>query len=89
MNEEISLNLTPAMMTLVPIVAVILQMLKRIEQVEPYKEFLPLLAMAVAVGLGYLTKIPNPIFAGVIMGLVAAGGYDVFKLGEKKLKKAA
>jgi len=43
------------------------------------KDLLPVLAMAIGVGLAFATKLPNPIVMGVILGLTSAGGYDLLK----------
>ena len=66
------------------IVAAVLQFLKAIPPVAKFiagkeKDILPILAMAVGVGLAYLTALPNPIVMGVTLGLAAAGGYDFLR----------
>ena len=77
--ENLSVEMTPAMLILVPVVAAIIQMVKNVPQVAKYREFLPLASLALGVGAAYLQNIPNPIVAGVIIGLTAAGSYDVLK----------
>ena len=81
--EELTITLTPAMITLVPIVGAILQVLKRIEAIQKIKEWMPFLSVGIALGLGFLTKMPDPILPSVIIGLVASGGYDLLKAPSK------
>lgn len=84
MEEQLSLTLTPAMLVIVPIVATLLQVLKRIEIINKIKDWLPVISVVASILLAYLSGIGNPILAGVIIGLVAAGGYDVAKLGTNR-----
>lgn len=87
MDEQLTLTLTPAMLAIVPIVAMLLQLLKRVELIQKYKDWLPVISIGASILLTYLATIANPIMAGIIIGLVAAGGYDVFKLGTNTVKK--
>jgi len=77
--EEYTIQLTPAMLTLVPVVAALLQFAKRLEAVQKIKEWLPMVSIGIALGLAYLTKMPDPIMGAVVIGLVASGGYDLLK----------
>ena len=72
-------NLTPEMLVLVPVVAALLQVLKNIEAIQAIKEWLPYVAVGIALGLGYLTKMENPILPSILIGLMASGGYDLVK----------
>jgi len=47
------------------------------------KEWSPILSMAVGVGLAYAMALSNPIFAGVLIGLMASGGYSAIKIPSK------
>jgi len=77
--ENYSLTLTPAMLSLVPVVAAILQFAKRLEAVQKIKEWLPVISIGISFGLAQLTKLPDPIIGSVVIGLVACGSYDLLK----------
>lgn len=77
--ETLTINLTPQMLALVPLVAAVLQILKRLAFMDKFTEWLPFISIGVAMGLGFLTKMPDPILPSVIIGLVASGGYDLLK----------
>lgn len=79
-------NLTPEMLALIPVVAALLQVLKNIKAVQNIKEWLPYVSVGLALGLGYLTKMENPIIPSIVIGLMASGGYDLVK-GPKKVKE--
>jgi hypothetical protein len=74
-----TIQLTPAALALVPIVAAILQVLKRIEVIAKLSQWLPFVSMGIALGLGYLTNIPDPIVPSILIGLLASGSYDAVK----------
>jgi len=84
--ENLNVELTPAMLALVPVVAAILQMVKRLPIPIQVKEFLPGISMLIALGLLYSQSVPDPILPSVIIGLMASGGYDLLK--QKKKPKA-
>ena len=77
--DQLNVTLTPAMLAMVPIIATILQLLKRIEPLGNLKQWFPILSVGLSLGLGYVTNMPNPIVSSIIIGLVASGGYDVLK----------
>ena len=81
--ETLNIELTPAMLALVPVVAAILQVIKRVEVMQKLKAWLPFVSIGIALGLGYLTKMSNPILPSIIIGLVASGGYDLLKSPSK------
>ena len=89
--ENLNIEITPAMMVLVPIVAAIIQMLKKflaIKQIPAefsvfIKGLLPFVAMAVAFGIMHYQKVPEPLLPAVMIGLTAAGGYDLLKQKKK------
>ena len=64
---------------LVPIVAALLQVLKRIPQIEKIKNLMPFVGIAVSIVICYASKVVNPTVTGIIVGLVASGGYDLIK----------
>jgi len=79
MEEQFTITLTPAMVALVPVVGAIVQVLKRLEIIQKVKEWLPFFSVGIALALGYLTKMEDPVLPSVIIGLVASGGYDLLK----------
>lgn len=79
MEETLNITLTPQMLALVPVVAAILQMVKRVPQIEQIKGWLPFASLGIALGLCYITGVKEPILPAIVIGLVASGGYDVLK----------
>jgi len=79
MENQFTVTLTPSMMALVPVVGAIVQILKRIEAIQKVSEWLPFFSVGIALGLGYLTNLDNPVMSSVVIGLVASGGYDLLK----------
>jgi len=77
--ENLNVELSPAMIAFVPIVAAIIQMLKRIPHFEKFKEWLPFFSMVIAWALLYYQGVQNPILPAVMIGLTACGGYDLLK----------
>lgn len=75
--DELTLQLTPAMLALVPIVGAIVQLLKRVKVVEKNIKLLPFVSILVALGIAYAMKLEEPVVASVVIGLVASGGYDL------------
>jgi len=89
--ENLNVELTPAMLALVPVVATIIQVVKRILASKGMpvvinsltKEFMPFVSMGIALALMYYGKVSNPLLPAVIIGLTACGGFDLLK-GKKK-----
>jgi hypothetical protein len=79
MENQLTVNLTPDMLALVPVVAMILQLLKRFPAIDQIKEWLPFVSIGVSMALCFGTQTTNPVVASVIIGLVASGGYDALK----------
>lgn len=77
--EDLTISLSPAALALVPIVALILQMIKKIEAFDKIKQYMPFISIAVALGLGYLTKMPDPIMPSILIGIAASGTYSLAK----------
>ena len=72
------------MLALIPIVALIVQNLKKISAMGELKEYLPVIAVGISVALAYLTSgtlenWSDPILPAIAIGLMASGGYDVLK----------
>ena len=65
--------------TLVPMVAVLMQLLKKMKVMEKLTQYLPFISIGVAYLLATVMKMPDPIMPSIIIGLVADGSYDVIK----------
>lgn len=82
-----TLELTPAMMSLVPIIAYLVGMIKGILEVYTFypkvKGFLPLAAILIGIGLSYLVGIENAPVAGIMEGIASIAGYEILKGKEK------
>ena len=79
-----NIEIPTSMLALIPVVALIVQNLKKISAIETIKEYLPLIAVALAICLAYLTSgtlenWKDPILPAIAIGLMASGGYDVLK----------
>jgi hypothetical protein len=85
--ENLSTELGPEALALVAIIGVLVQQCKRVPRIVAMKEQVPIFVI-IAIGLGitaaYQQSIPNPIVAGVMMGLMAAGAYSTTKNGKGK-----
>lgn len=86
-GETMEVVLTPQMLTVIPLLAMAIQMLKGIEPLAKLKPWFPLLTIAVSMGLGVLLKmgtdVQSQLMAGVVMGLATSGGYDAARLSTK------
>lgn len=76
MNE---IQLTPEMLMLVPIVAALLEVLKRIPLIAQVKEWMPFIAIGASVGVIYAQTTELQILPAVVMGLMASGAYSSVK----------
>jgi len=85
--ETLSINLTPEMLALVPIVAALLQLVKSIKALSKLTDWFPVIAVGTGIGLTIITKVPDPVLPGIVIGLLAAGGYDFLKGKELVLPK--
>ena len=80
---DLSTELSEKAIILVPIVAVLVNELKRSAWILSLQNKLPiftLLSIALGIGGAYLQTIPNPIMAGFIIGIMASGIYSASKL---------
>jgi len=77
--EDFTIQLTPQMMALVPVVALFLQVLKKIEVIQAIKAWFPFASIAIAFGLCYSIGAENPVLSSIVIGLVASGSYDLLK----------
>lgn len=70
----------PAATTLIAIVASVVQQLKRLPAIVSLQEKFPayqVASLALGVAGAYLMALPNPIVAGILIGLSASGAYDI------------
>ena len=80
--ENLLTEIGPAATTLVGVVAMLVQQLKRFPFILAMKDKAPIFSIAsLAFGIGgaHLLGLANPIFAGVIVGLAAGGAFDTVK----------
>ena len=77
MNETITL--TPTMLGLIPVVALILQVLKQVPHYTKIKPYTPVIAMVIGVGVSVAASVANPVIVGIMIGMAASTGYDQFK----------
>jgi len=90
--KGLNVELSSAMLALVPVVAAIMQALKRVIAIQQIpqgvgffvKELLPFISMIIAFLLLRYQAVPEPLLPAIIIGLTACGGYDLLK--GKKLK---
>ncbi len=86
-GDVLNVTLTPQMLTIIPALMMLIQMLKAIPAVEKIKDWMPLIAVAIAVGLAVILKMGTDpvtqIMSGVTMGLATAGGYDMARMPTK------
>lgn len=68
------LNATPE--KLVIMIAAIIQIVKQIPFFSNKLDWLPLIAIGIGVGLAFAASMTNPIIAGVMLALMAIGGYE-------------
>jgi len=92
-GDTLNVTLTPQMLTIIPALMMLIQMLKAIPAVEKIKPWMPLIAVGIAVGLAVILKMGTDpvtqIMSGVTMGLATAGGYDMARMPTKATAPAA
>lgn len=74
-----NIELKPELLALVPVVAAIIQMLKKIPAIKPYKDWLPIVAIGISVALVYSVDYLAFLVPAIIVGLLACGGYEMLK----------
>jgi hypothetical protein len=75
-------QLGPEALALVGIIAVLVQQCKRIPYFVALKEKIPIfiiISLALGIAAAHHQEIENPIIAGLMMGLMAAGAYSATK----------
>jgi len=58
----------------------ILQIIKQTPIADGLKKWMPLVALAIGVGISFAAGMANPAVTGIQLGLMAAGGYDVLSI---------
>jgi len=81
-----TITLTPAMMALVPVVALLMEVAKKLPYYNKIQGYSPVLAMGIGVGLAVASSVANPVIAGILIGIASSYGYDVFKTVKKERK---
>lgn len=75
--------LTPEMLAVVPVIAILLQLLKSVPAIAKYSAWLPLVSVAIGIAWSLAMKMGAgygpQVITGVIVGVAAAGSYDVVK----------
>jgi len=84
------LPLTASMLALMPLVAaVVAELRRRVPVIEKnHKWALPLLSVAIGVGLAFVTAQPEPIQDGLAVGVATCYAYDLIGGGIKQLTQA-
>jgi len=75
--EDTTIQLTPAALALVPLIAGIIQQLKLLPIIAPARPYMSLVALVLGVALSFATSVANPVTSGLVIGLMAVGGYKV------------
>ena len=84
MNE---IMLSPDALMLVPLVAMVLQLVKSIKSLARFSEWFPVASVGLGVALAYATAISNPAVAGIMIGLMACGAFDLLKQKQFTIKE--
>ena len=96
-NSLINIPLTPEQIAgtltwekiaiLVALIGFIVSRLKKIPFVLKHKDWLPIVDFLLGIGLCCATQITYPIYSGILIGLVIAGGYASIKSCRKMLTR--
>lgn len=92
--ENLSVELTAGMLALVPVVAALIQIVKRFLAIPEIpvrvnslvKELLPLMSIGITFGIMSYQQVVSPLLPAIIIGLTASGGFDLVK--KTALKKS-
>ena len=87
---QFGIELSPSMLAFVPLVAFLVQLIKETGLVENVKGLLPLVAIGLGIACSFLaakglTTWYDPVLPGVMIGILATGGYEAFKNSRKKI----
>jgi hypothetical protein len=81
--DQLNVNLTPEMLALVPVVAAIIQVLKRIPVIAKISNWIPFLSVGISLSLCYISGIKDPTVPAIVVGLMSSGGYDLLRAPAK------
>jgi len=81
--EELQISLTPEMLALVPVVAAIIQVLKKIPSISKIAAWMPFAAIGIAMLLAYGLNGEVDVLPSVVLGLTASGAYDLLRAPTK------
>lgn len=76
---NLSTNITPEMLALVPVIAAVLQVLKKIPNTEKIRPFAPFIGILLAFAVMFAGNPEAELLPAIIVGLVASGAYDGYK----------
>jgi len=87
--EETAVQVPAALVTFIPAISVLLQVLKAIPQLNKIKSYFPLIALALGVVCGFIglpdASVTEKIIGGLILGAASSGMYSSVKaLGSSK-----
>ncbi len=89
-DQSLQIVLTPSMLSIIPMLAVVLQVVKGIPFIQKHTVWFPVIAIPIAVFVAVATKMgvtyADQVLAGITMGLATAGGYDVAKIATNTQK---
>lgn len=92
MDGQFTIELTPQMLSIIPILALVLQMIKGIAPLAKLKPWLPLLAVGLGIAMAVLMKmgtaLDQQVVSGIVLGLATSGGYDAARTPTKALPGA-
>jgi len=92
MNETMTIELTPQMLAVIPILAMVLEMVKGIAPLAWLKPWMPFVAVGLSFGAAVLfgigSTLEQQVIAGVLMGLATSGGYDAVRVPTKIQEKS-
>ncbi len=85
--DNMTVTITPAMMALIPLIAAILQVAKRIKLFGNIKEYFPFISIGLTYAIIWVSGgiEGNAVIAALIIGLVASGAYDMVRLPAAKM----
>jgi hypothetical protein len=86
-SGTLSVSLSPQMLTVIPMLTLLLQVVKGIEPLKKLIPWLPIIAIGLAIGAAIIMKlggdVQGQILAGVTMGLATTGVYEAAKVSNK------
>ena len=74
-----TVEFTPVMLILIAFIAAVLQGFKAMVWAEKVKQIFPLVAAAIGIGACFASQQENPVVSGIVVGMAASFGFDIFK----------